>query len=197
MSSLKIPVFPGLNHFIWSGPQNLGPDRKFLVRTPFFWCKPLAWNVPEKSGINHGFWFKPGCVVWTRNSGLNQLPFGLLKPGFDGAVRDCVRSYRRPHSKPYTVHRTEATRALSPLRRAPHGEAARKPTRLACARSRSPARPLHKARQRGSRQGSHARAPAQQSDHSTWRGSEEACERELHASLPKAPLGLGPPQSES
>ena len=91
MISLKIPVFPGLNHFIWSGPQNLGPDRKFLVRTTFFWCKPLAWNVPEKSGLNHGFWFKPECAVWTRNSGLNQLPIRLKRRSGSGYSRRYTR----------------------------------------------------------------------------------------------------------
>jgi hypothetical protein len=73
----------------------------------------------------------------------------------------------------------------------PHGEAARKPTRLACARSRSPVRPLHMARQRGSRQGSHARAPAHQSDHSTWRGSEEADKaRSARSRSPVRPLHM-------
>ena len=37
---LNKSVFPGLNHFIWSGPQNLGPDRKFLVRTTKTWSIP-------------------------------------------------------------------------------------------------------------------------------------------------------------
>ena len=91
MIVLKISVFPGLNHFIWSGPQNLGPDRKFLVRTTFFWCTTLslAWNVPApatgKSGLNHGFWFKPECAVWTRNSGLNQLPIRLKRRSGSGS----------------------------------------------------------------------------------------------------------------
>jgi hypothetical protein len=74
---LKIPVFPGLNHFIWSGPQKSGPDRKFLVWTTLFWFKPLARNVPENSGMNHGSRFKPESVVRTRNSGLNQISFGF------------------------------------------------------------------------------------------------------------------------
>ena len=96
-------------------------------------------------------------------------------------------SLQDPHSKPYTPyckrraptarHRRHARSRVS----APRGEAAGKPTRLACARSRSPVRPLHMARQRGSRQGSHARAPAHHSDHSTWRGSEEADKAHMRA----------------
>jgi hypothetical protein len=99
------------------------------------------------------------------------------------ALRLC-RILLNPHSKDRTQivlsrrANTGDTRALAYLRST---WAARKPTRLACARSRSPVRPLHMARQRGSRQGSHARAPAHQSDHSTWRGCEEADKARMRA----------------
>jgi len=175
---LKIPLFPGLNHFIWSGPLFCGPDRKFLVWTTLLWSKPLARNVPENGGTNHDSRFKPESVVHTRNTGLNQLPFGF-KPRFDGGAQircrySGIHTLNRTHRTVSDARRQPdtATRALSRLRStwrgseeadkarmralpltsptAPHGEAARKPTRLACARSRSPVRPLHMARQRGS-----------------------------------------------
>jgi len=176
----------------WSGPLFCGPNhwrgtfQKTVVRTTIPGSNRRAWFIPEilvstssRLVLNR---FDGGAQIRCRYSGIHTL---------NRTHRTVSDARRQPDT---------ATRALSRL--APRGEAARKPTRLACARSRSPVRPLHMARQRGSRQGSHARAPAHQSDRSTWRGSEEACELhacecELHASLPKAPLGLGPPQSES
>ena len=74
------------------------------------------------------------------------------------ALRLC-RILLNPHSKDRT-HRTVATRQHRRHTRsrlsAPHGL-------------------------RGSRQGLHARAPAHQSDHTTWRGSEEADKARMRA----------------
>ena len=117
LSSLKIPVFPGLNHFIWSGPQKSGPDRKFLVWTTLFWFKPLARNVPENSGMNHGSRFKPESVVRTRNSGLNQISFGL-KPALTAALRLCTTgsTLETVHTELYATRRHRGdTRSASPL----------------------------------------------------------------------------------
>jgi len=114
------------------------------------------------------------CTVWY---GL-QCPVmytprvGLVRSLY---IRDCVGYlYLNPHSnisRPFTSYCT---------RRADTGDT--------CALTS----PLHMARQRGSRQGLHARAPAHQSDHSTWRGSEEAdkaCMRALPLTSPTTPHG--------
>ena len=75
-------------------------------------------------------------------------------------------------------------RATAPL---PHSKQYRTVLLPYCARradtgdTRALASPLRMARQRGSRQGSHARAPAHHSDHSTWRGSEEADKAHMRA----------------
>ena len=75
-------------------------------------------------------------------------------------------------------------RATAPL---PHSKQYRTVLLPYCARradtgdTRALASPLRMARQRGSRQGSHARAPAHQPDHSTWRGSEEADKARMRA----------------
>jgi hypothetical protein len=160
-----------------------------MVRTGNFWSGPLFsgsnhWRGTFQKtvvrttvpGSNRRAWFIPEILVSTSS----RLVFNR---GLTAALRFGAR-YRI-----HTLNRTHRT--VSDARRQPDtGD------------TRALASPLHVARQRGSRQGSHARAPAHQSDRSTWRGSEEACELhacecELHASLPKAPLGLGPPQSES